>query len=260
MKATNDDGLFYALLWSTAGLLVGGATIALIDGYRWNGLLGPWLFSDETSNFATLLGYVLVAASGLFAYQRWGHDRRIKRIELLMERLGSFNETPGARNAVMMLYNHDRMIPLWDQDEPPEKRYVRVTWAEVEFALIPHPIYPDRFDPKLSAIRDCFEDYLSRMGQIWIYLELGVITSEDARKILAPWLRRFGLVEQRSKVVRNLRLYIRWRKLEPVERLFATYDVDLTDTAIADWQALDVEVNGEKTTDAYAELRILRPA
>lgn len=240
------------------GLLLGASLIFLVDEFAWpRGALAKtqrWAMDNNGGNLVTLIGYALAVAGGVLGYFRWSHERRIKRIELLIERLRSFDASPGARNAVMMLNNHDRMIPLWDEDEPPHQRYVRVTWAEVEEALTPHTIREHAFDPKLSAIRDSFEDFLARIAEIWLYIRNDVFTDDDAQRIMRPWIRRFGLEAQRTGVIRRLRIYIMRRRLVDVYDLFLHFGVDISECSIQYWEEVDREVNGRLTTNAKKEL------
>src|SRR5688572_23558897 len=118
-----------------------------------------WL-GEETNNAVTLVGYVLVAiGTGLAAWQ-WGKEQRDRRAEeaakrrqSILARVSSFDDTPGARNAMLMLSGYDRNVPLYDAERP-EDRYERVAWRETARALIPADIVPYNYDPKEDAIRN----------------------------------------------------------------------------------------------------------
>lgn len=201
-----------------------------------------WLASEQTSNLATLIGYLALVIGGTFAWWRWRHDERVRRVEHIVSRITSLENSPGAQNAKMLLYNHDRHVPLFASDEPPERRYVRVTWEETARALIPPDMLEPLVDPKSTAIRDSFEDFLGRLGELELYLEMNVLTRNDGERVVGQWVRRFGLTARDTELIRNLRLYIAFRGMIRVTRLFRRYGVDLREGLVSDSGALRQEI------------------
>ena len=201
----------------------------------------PWLFRG-TDNLATLIGYGLAAVASGLAFRQWKAEQRWKRKEVLMDRIRAFGDTPGARNAMMMLTSHDREVPLWDKERP-EERYVRVTWGEVKRALIPGDLIAYTHDAKENAIRDSFEDFLGRLAHIEVYLEAGLLNREDASHIVGTWIARFRQLSADPQLLRNLRLYIDWRGMRSTQKLFKRFDVDLTQNLPVLRDELKVEVD-----------------
>lgn len=200
----------------------------------------PWLFRG-TDNLATLMGYLLVAGASIFAYRQWKAEQMWKRKEKLMELISAFSDTPGSRNAMMMLTSHDRDIPLFDKEKP-EDCYVRVNWNEVARALIPADMLNYTYDPKQNAIRDSFEDFLGRLAHVEVYLEAHLLNNADAKIIIDSWARRIGNLSANPKLSRNLKLYINWRQMKSVQNLFARFGHNLTEGLVEGKEELAVEI------------------
>ncbi|RZM18572.1 MAG: hypothetical protein EOO88_40370 [Pedobacter sp.] len=136
-----------------------------------------WLFKD-TDNLTTLIGYVLVVFATGLTYTQWRADQKWKRKEALMNRVTSFDATPGVWNALLMLGTPEREVPLWDKEKP-EARYERVTRREVATALLPHEFLAITFCPKETAIRDSFDDFLKRLSHLEAYRESKLLNEDE---------------------------------------------------------------------------------
>ncbi len=197
------------------------------------GLIWTKLSGEQFARGITSLSTLLLLASVLFVLYRWLTERRWKRTEALLERLRVMEDSPGARNAMMMLTGHDRNIPLWAPDEPPERRYVRVTWSEVTLALIPDYLLPRTYDPKVAAIRDSFQDFFAQLAQIELLWEKGLVDSDAASRVLQPWVRRFGIDgdphvdTSKRPLIRSVRLYTHWQRMNRVRELSLREEIDL---------------------------------
>lgn len=177
--------------------------------------------------FAALIG-------GGFALAKWLREVRENRAlraqellwkqkEALIDRIIAFGDTPGAHNALMMLGSPERDIPLWDKEKP-EERYERVTWAEVAEAMAAEDM---PLSSKLSAIRDSFNDLLSRLTHIELYRSSSLMNNDDVRLFVSTWAYRF---ESDEPHIRNIRLYIRRHNLRGVEKLLKeTGGVDISE-------------------------------
>lgn len=170
-----------------------------------------------------LLSWFGVLFGGGFAIYKWFHEVREnrelraqellwKQKEALIERITAFGDTPGAYNAILMLSSPDREIPLWDKQKP-EDRYVRVTWDEVAEAMVPEDMI---LPPKLSAIRDSFGDFLSRLTHIELYRISDLLNDKDVKHVVSTWATKLAVNQPHA---RNIRLYIRSQGLQSVEIL-----------------------------------------
>lgn len=209
---------------------------------RWDAT--PWAFrqTDNITVVATsIIGYMLVAFASYFAYKQWIKDQRWKQIEALMDRIEAFGDTPGSKNAMMMMASQDREIPLWDKERP-EDRYVRVSWDDVSRALIPGDMISYPYVAKLTAIRDSFEDFLGRLSHLQAFLEANLLTDSEASHIMDNWVRRFTHLSSNPQLSRNLRIYIEWRGMKKVQDLFARFGVDLKKGIDVDLRELAAEI------------------
>lgn len=198
-----------------------------------------------TDNTITLLGYALAAVGSILAYKQWTDDRKWKQREVLRGLIASLNETPGSRNAMMMLSSSDRDIPLLDAEEPAD-RYVRVTWRNVAESLIPEDLMRHRYNNKEEAIRNSFEDFLGRLNHIEHYLESNLLNVKDIKPFVEIWGQKFKCLSEEPHLHRNLKLYIAWRDLKGVQNLFARFAdgdyIDLTSGIKADRDTIKEEI------------------
>ncbi len=200
----------------------------------------PWL----VANLATLLPAAITVGGGVFALWQWRIDQNWKRITTALERIRSFDETPGTRNAMMILKSPTRPIPLYDPREPPDKLYAPVTWDEAKWALLPTASNP-LTDRKHNAIRDSFEDFMNRMTQIEMYLAAGRLTEKQVCLLVEPWAKRLDGRIDDGGLTRNFRLYVAAEHKTGVVRLFGRFGVDLTPTD-ADRAALAADLAGRE--------------
>ena len=184
-----------------------------------------WLFRS-TDNLTSLIGYGIILLASIVAYTQWRRDQKWKRLEALLVRVKAFNDTPGSMNAIMMLFSEDREVPLWDKEKP-EDRYVRVSNKEVSRALIPTDMLPQPYDAKMIAIRDSFNDLLNRLSHIEAFLEAELLDKKEVGYIMDDFVLRFQRFSENDKLSRNLRIYIDWKRLERVQKLFERFDIPL---------------------------------
>lgn len=243
-----------------AGLVAGLVLVISVAAAVWVStatLRIPWRtwLVEPTDNLGTLLSASLVGVAAVLAYSQWAADQRWKRMEALMERIMAFGDTPGSRNAMMMLTTRERDVPLWDREKP-ECRYERVTWNEVAHALIPGNLIDYEYNKKEIAIRDSLEDFLGRLTHLGLYREAGLLKRGEAAKIVDTWKRRFGALSSDSiawqslgpdglELARNLRLYIEWRGMKEVQRLFWPSESDFLKQIADDKAELKVALAAE---------------
>ena len=181
-----------------------------------------------SANILTVLTLASGLVAGLFAGYRWRSDENWKRTAAALERVKSFGDTPGTRNAMMILKSHKRPIPIFDAADPPKDGsgiYCDVTWADAKTALVPTR-WNDATSPLSNAIRDSFEDFIGRMVQIEIYVAGGLITIREARPLVAPWGQRLSW-DGDGGLARNLRVYVELEGYTAFQDLFGRFGCDL---------------------------------
>jgi hypothetical protein len=196
-------------------------------------------------NLIGLLTLLFAIPGALFAFIQWHRDQAWKRTTAAFERLQSFYETPGTRNAMMILKSPKREIPLWDPQHPPTGGpYTMVTWEGAKWALIPTS-WDAISDNKLTAIRDSFEDFMDRMTQIEMFLDAGLLDEADVCHLVEPWAKRLGGTTARrigdGGLSRNFRVYVDSEDKTAVQHLFARYGVDLRQTLAEDRRGFEQE-------------------
>lgn len=169
---------------------------------------------------------VLAAAGVLLAAGQYRRDGRWKQKERIQQFFDAFKDSAGARNAALMLDSRNREVPLWDASDPKD-RYVRVTWADVERALVPPSSAVQTCEPIDTAIRDCFEDLLNRFAGLERMAQEGLIRESDLKDALRRWFFIIGERDKDKPHIRNLRLFIVEGRRETAMKLFRRFDIDL---------------------------------
>lgn len=204
-----------------------------------------WLWAP-TDNLGTIIAAVLgalvasgvVALSLFYSLEQWRDEANSRRDEAASRRHEDFERrierfrTPETRAALMMLHNYKRLIPLVDNIEP-------VTWEEVEVALIPAIYREHGFEPRLIAIRDCFNGLLGGLTNLHFLKNEGLVLDRDVDHIAKELLIRVATNE--AKIFRNLRLYILWRKTG-ILSLFTAYGHDIKALKDADKASLELDL------------------
>jgi hypothetical protein len=216
-----------------------------------------WLFRPP-DNLVTLLGAVLVAIGlGATALQ-WRSDNESKREEARSRRHAEYAERLGAYRtwetnaAIMMLLNFDRDVII-RAGQPAE----RVSWADCELALIPASYRKYLYEPKLIAIRDCFNGWIENMSRL-VYLENErLVERKDVDHLCKTLLQRVANEPQFAKTPfsRNLRLYIQWRGAEQVLVLFQRYGCDIKPLRDEDKAALSADIESGKYGQCEPSMR-----
>jgi hypothetical protein len=112
--------------------------------------------------FKTVL---LVGVAGIGIYQ-WSKEQRWKRRTMVLDRVKAFGDTPGTYNAQLMLSGRRINVPLWDRDVSANP-YVVINPEDVIIALAIEPLSdPMWYDDKADAIRNSFNDFLSRLADL----------------------------------------------------------------------------------------------
>lgn len=198
------------------------------------------------NNLIDLLTLVSVVVGAVVAYRQWHHDQRWKRINAAFERVRSFGETPGTRNAMMILKSPNVEIPLWDPHcPPPGGPYIHVTWEEAKWALIPTSLDVDE-SPKTGAIRNSFEDLMDRMTQIEMFIAAGLLAEQDVKHLVEPWAKRLCSTSPVNDggLSRNFRVYVEDEQKKAVQDLFTRYGFDIRGTLDSDRANFKSELEG----------------
>jgi hypothetical protein len=200
-----------------------------------------WLVALWAAHPLEIIGYGVAAAGAVFTLRKWRVDQRWRRLEALFARIRSFDETPGARNAGMILESPSRPIPLWDPREPPERLYEDVTWEDARLALLlderGRPVHLDR---KSNSIRDSFEDFFNRMAHIEMYLDTDMLAEEHVRYVVGYWADRLNKAGLDDGLTETLRAYVRKKNKTAVIRLFKRFGCNLEDDLVASDQPADI--------------------
>ena len=195
------------------------------------------------ANVLALLTLASTAVAGIFALRKWRSDEQWKRATAALERIKSFSETPGTRNAMMILKSRVRPIPLLDPASPPPDGtgiYRDVTWAEARDALVPTAWNTDG-SAGGNAVRDSFEDFIDRMIHIEMYLVAGLLSEAEARPLVEPWAHRLRQ-DFDDGLAAAFRVYVECERKTSFQDLCLRFGVDLRSTIDADRQRMRVRL------------------
>jgi hypothetical protein len=216
--------------------------------------MNNWLFAP-TDNLGTMLaaaGGAAIVAGGLWLnLKQWRAEAASRRHQELENRIEKFH-TPETRAALMMIHYYERIIPLIDAKEP-------VRWEEIEVALIPALYRQYLFEPRLTAIRDCFNDLLEGLTNLHFLMQQKLVQEDDVDHIARGLLVRIATYD--ARIYRNLRLYIIWRRTG-IMSLFRRYGCDIGATLEADKRSLESDIAagryGECVGSPWGELKALK--
>lgn len=186
-----------------------------------------WLTSLQAAQVSAFADLV-VAGGALLAVREYSRQGKLLRQQRMREFHQGFNDTPGARNALLMIEHPEGEIPLFDD---PANKWFNVTWADVETALAPGA---DRSDTRNSAIQNSFLDLLSRWAGLEIMRQQKLVNDEDVRTALRRWFNII-LRDKDKPHIRNLRLFIGDRDLRDGTAMFKFMGVDVVAMRKQDW-------------------------
>jgi len=161
-------------------------------------------------------------------------EAKSRRAAEFQQRLDQFFST-GTQAAIAIIHHHDRDVRLSE-----DREVERVTWAECELALVPATHRPYIYEPKLTAIRDCFSELVESLSRLWYFREQELLEAADVQHIAQPLLAR--LVEHDTPFFRNLRIFIHYCAAEPVLNLFADYVCDIRPSFPDDLSKLEAAI------------------
>ena len=158
-------------------------------------------------------------------------EAKSRRAAEFQQRLDQFFTT-GTQAAIAIVHHHDRDVRL-----SAERGVERVTWAECELALVPATYRPYVYEPKLTAIRDCFLQWIEGLSRLWYFREQGLLDPIDVEHIVKPLLAR--LVAHDTPFFRNLRIFIQYCAAEPVMVMCQEYARDIRPSLPDDLERLE---------------------
>jgi len=158
-------------------------------------------------------------------------EAKSRRAAEFQQRLEQFFTT-GTQAAIAIIHHHDRDVRL-----SAERGVERVTWAECELALVPATYRPYVYEPKLTAIRDCFLQWIGGLSRLWYFREQGLLDPVDVEHIVKPLLAR--LVEHDTPFFRNLRIFIQYCAAEPILAMCRDYARDIRPSLPGDLEQLE---------------------
>jgi hypothetical protein len=184
------------------------------------------------------LAAILLGSGIVVAALQWRSDAIARRHQLFAQRVEAFY-TPKTKAAIQMLLNFDRDVDLFEGRPP-----IRVSWDLAALSLIPGNLRQYLYEPVPIAIRDCFNELLEQMRRLIYLAENRLVPQDDVDHILQPLLRRIAADRKGkgTRISRNLRLYIEWKRAGKVERLFRRYGWDITKMYDDDRAALKDEI------------------
>lgn len=190
--------------------------------------ISSWLdvMSYIEADWVSAAADTILAFSALAVFLQFRRDRLWRRKDTMRQFSEGFRDTPGARNAVLMLESPVREVPLWDAADPKD-RYKWVTWDDVEIALIPASLGDVRYEPLYSAIRDSFFDLLNRFAGLEPLAKARMITDEDIMDALRRWFYIIGERDKDKPHIRNLRLFIYEHRLETAKIVFSRFGINI---------------------------------
>lgn len=184
---------------------------------------------------------IVVAGSAVFAFLQFRREGLWKRKERMAQFFNGFGDTPGARNAALMLENNEREIPLWDAADPKD-RYAVVTWKDVEMALLPPSSGQVRKEPTYSAIRDSFLDLLNRFSGLERLVQERLVSESDMKDALRRWFYIIGERDKDEPHIRNLRLFIKEHNLKTSKEAFRRFGIDIDKMYVDDLKSLQISL------------------
>jgi len=158
-------------------------------------------------------------------------EAKSRRAAEFQQRLDQFFTT-GTQAAIAIIHHHDRDVRL-----SAERGVERVTWAECELALVPATYRPYVYEPKLTAIRDCFSEWIEGLSRLWYFREQGLLDPLDVEHIVKPLLAL--LVEYDTPFFRNLRIFIQYSAAEPILVMCREYARDIRSSLPGDLERLE---------------------
>ena len=158
-------------------------------------------------------------------------EGKSRRAAEFQQRIDQFFTTP-TQAAIAIIQHHDRDVRL-----SADRGVERVTWADCELALIPATHRPYLYEPKLTAIRDCFSQLIEGLSRLWYFREQGLLEPLDVEHIVKPLLSR--LVDYDTPFYRNLRIFIQYCAAEPVLTMCRDYARDIRPALQTDLGALE---------------------
>jgi hypothetical protein len=207
-------------------------------------IFSAWLLRPP-DNLVTLIGASFVLAGLALTARQWRSDvankkeeARSRRHQEYADRLERFR-TRQTNAAIMMLLNYDRDVQLH-----PDEEAERVSWDDCAKALIPATFRAYLYDPKSTAIRDCFNDLIENISRLVFLEKEGLVLTRDVDHLCRTLLVRIANDPQfaDTSFARNLRLYIQWRDAGRVLDLFRRYKCDIEPKKAADIAALKKEI------------------
>jgi hypothetical protein len=228
------------------------------------------------ADLLTIMGMAAALAAFAVSLCQYRRAQQWKRREFVAKEMEKIFQSPKAANALMMLDYTLRRIELLPQASEYPLRFVRVSEDWVAAALIPHVVAGrPSYGGEGAAIRDCFDDLLTRLDNIQDMIEAKLVLSEDVDKYLSYWTGKIagvgehasaGVVPSRPKdLVRNLWLYI-WRygytgvqtlcknlgnPIETDKSKLAGYETELArECACGKWEIIVSEARAEARASA----------
>lgn len=185
------------------------------------------------SNVIDILALVLAVIGFWAGLAQYRKGQAWKRREFVANEMDKILASAPARNALKMLDYTLRWIDLLPESPDPNQRFVRVSRAYLAAMLIPHGIgNKPHYGIQGAAIRDCFDDLLTRLDNLHAMIVAELIQEDDVKPYLQYWVRR--LVEPHSKAEgldrhfhRNLWFFIETYNYHGVQKLCKLFDHDI---------------------------------
>lgn len=188
----------------------------------------------------TLQTIGLVGAAIAFGVGVWRYNlsQGWKRREFVVSEVDKLMSNLQARNAMVMLDYTLRTISLFPNRSPEYRQWARLDREFVAAMLMPHQMDNKelkdrpRYGQEGAAIRDCFDELLTRLANLQSMVVAGLIKQDDLKPYLAYWINKLTAKPYgdptNKRFFRNLRLYINEYGFERVVELCSAMGRDMS--------------------------------
>jgi len=191
--------------------------------------------SEAREWIATLLTFFIILG-GLYQYmqaQRW------KRAEWIAGETSCFFADPEVKNALHMLDWNGRVLPTLGNVNIKEETFefhsrmlLAALYSRSTLPKRPGTGLPRTYKPHELVIRDCFDRMLDRLERFQVFVECGLVRTQDLKPYLGYWIQLIGQDElnprKSRQIIRRLWVYIDEHGYERVQKLCAAFGYDIT--------------------------------
>lgn len=139
------------------------------------------ILKEFSSALSPLVG-LFALTFGVYSYNK---QNRWKRLEFLVQEYKLFEENPKIRNVFWMLDWSERHLYFEELADENKTRNFNLEILESSFDARAIGQYSDTE----VAIRDCFDEFFTKLDRLNTYMDIKVIEAEDLKPYLEYWLK-----------------------------------------------------------------------